>query len=227
MDYEELASYLPMHSAVMNSTTIENLRHLARFTDNREQWRLLSAANEWIIRMSAARNIYLTEDDLQIFVNDPHQEVRASVAICTKSQSVLESLFKDKHHLVRSAVIENDYVSGELLNLALNDSAQRIREKAQLSIRFPKKPGPTDVSESFRQMKNNEERFAVGILSSRVRETLLAAMDPEFPSGLPKKISSKDQLALSLNPSATPEQLKALTSKEASEAAAFNPASKI
>ena len=210
----------------MNSTTIENLRHLARFTESKEQWKLLSLSSEWLIRMSAVRNIYLSEDSLQDFLEDDHQEVRCSVAICTKSAVVLRKLMDDPHYIVRSAVLQNYYVPKDLIEQSLKDSARTIREQAEMLLMFPRISEPRDLNSTFMKMKNNEERLSEGVLSIGVRETLIDALDPKFPQNLPNKLSAKNQLSLALNPYATFEQLKALTSKEAISAAEYNPKSK-
>ena len=210
----------------MNTTTIENLRHLARFTENKEQWKLLSLSSEWAIRMSAVRNIYLSEDSLSSFINDSHQEVRCSVAICTKSVEVLKVLIRDPHFIVRSAVIQNRNVPIELIEESLKDTARTIREQAKMLIMFPRQSEHRDLNAFFRGMRSNEERLSEGVLSPTIRETLIAALDPEFPHNLPKKLSAKNQLSLAMNSNATFIQITSLTSKEAILASKYNPQSK-
>ena len=207
----------------MNSTTLDILKNLARFTPDRPQWELLSKSPEWIVRMMCARNIYNTENDLKSFINDSHHEVRSSVAAYTVSEKVLLELIKDENYLVRSAVIRNDFAPPEILTLGLTDSAKTNQELAQMYSDESNRQEPKDLNEPFRLLATDEERLAKGGVAMTIRQTVLLAMDPDFPSAVGHKPSAKEQLSLALNPKANSSQLTSLTSKEAIEAREYNP----
>jgi hypothetical protein len=207
----------------MNSTTVDVLKNIGRFTSNHDQWELLSKCPEWIVRMACARNIYIEERDVQSFMNDPHHEVRASVAGYTKSERVLFDLIKDENYLVRAAAIMNQFAPQEIISIGLTDSARTNRELAQMYEDQANKTELKDLNEPFRQLATNQERLAKGGVAMAIRETVLLAMDPDFPVSLNKKPTVKEQLSLALNPNANSHQLTALTSKEAKEAREYNP----
>lgn len=206
----------------MNSTTLEVLKTVARFTEDRKQWELFSRSHNDYIRGMAVRNIFNSEMDYVKFIQDPHYEVRASVALCTKSEDLLLKLASDDHHVVRSTAIANPYGSKEVLKIGVKDTAAKIRENAEYAMQNRKSADKYDLNKEFREV-DLDSRLFKGVLSPKIRFMVKNAFDSAFLDNLPNKLNVDNQISIALNVNSTNQILRNLKSKEAISARDYNP----
>jgi len=207
----------------MSSKTLYILKNLARFTEDRRQWKLFAKSHDALIRSSAVRNIFNAEEDYLPFLEDESSEVRGSIALSTKSEDLLRILVRDKHHVVRAMALMNPYGTKEILEIGCKDTAMRNRESAELALSYRKSSDRYDLNLEFREIVDLEKRLINGGLLPSIREIVKNAIDPSYVIELPSKMSVDQQLALALNSKASLEQLKTIKGKIAMELRVYNP----